>query len=167
MKTIVCVDREWGIGSANELLYSIPEDMKYFREKTLDNVVVMGLATLKSFPGENPLKRRVNIVLCDDPAFEKEGVTICASIDEVLETVKQYDTDSVFIIGGASVYAQMLPYCDTAYITKVDCARPADKYFPNLDEMPEWECVYEGEEKEYGELKFRFTEYKKTSDIKE
>ncbi|MBR0112265.1 MAG: dihydrofolate reductase [Clostridia bacterium] len=162
MKTIVCVDKAWGIGSANDLLYHIPDDMKFFREKTMNSVVVMGLATLKSFPGGNPLKNRVNIVLCDDPDFRKEGVILCGSIDELIQTLDDYDTDSVFIIGGASVYAQMLPYCDTAYVTKVDAVSPADKYFPNLDEIPGWECVCESEENEYEGLKFKFTKYTKT-----
>ncbi len=161
MKTIVCVDREWGIGSANDLLYHIPEDMKFFREHTLGKVVVMGLATLKSFPNAAPLKNRINVLLCDDPSFESEGVIMCGSIESLLETLKSYDTDDVFVIGGASVYAQMLPYCDTAYVTKVDSEKPADKYFPNLDEMPDWECVDESEEREYEGVKFKFTEYKK------
>ena len=161
MKEIVCVDNNWAIGRANDLIYHIPDDMKYFRQKTTGNVVVMGLATLKSFPGGRPLKNRVNIVLCDDPDFRCEGASIVYSIDELLEAVSGYDTDSVYVIGGASVYAQMLPYCNTVYVTKVDSESPADKYFPNLDESEEWELTEESEEYDYNGLKYRFTVYNK------
>ena len=97
-------------------------------------------------------------------AFQRgaDGVILCGSIDEVISTLDDYDTDDVFIIGGASVYAQMLPFCDTAYITKVDAVSPAEKYFPNLDEMPEWKCVSVGEENEYEGLRYRFTKYTKS-----
>lgn len=161
MKEIVCVDNNWAIGRANDLIYHIPDDMKYFRQKTTGNVVVMGLATLKSFPGSRPLKNRVNIVLCDDPDFRCEGASIVYSIDELLEAVSGYNTDSVYVIGGASVYAQMLPYCNTVYVTKVDSESPADKYFPNLDESEEWELTEESEEYDYNGLKYKFTVYNK------
>ncbi len=163
MKTIVCVDNNWAIGSSNDLLYHIPGDMQFFKQKTTGNIVVMGLATLRSFPGGRPLKERVNIVLCDDPSFECDGTIIVSSIDELLEALKSYDSDSVYIIGGASVYAQMLPYCDTAYITKVDSESPADKFFPNLDLTEGWEMTEESEEHVYKDLKYRFTVYKNTS----
>ncbi|MBR4451126.1 MAG: dihydrofolate reductase [Clostridia bacterium] len=161
MKEIVCVDNNWAIGKSNDLIYHIPDDMKFFRQKTTGNVVVMGLATLKSFPDGRPLKNRINIVLCDDPSFECEGAVIVSSIDELLRETAKYNTDDVFIIGGASVYAQMLPYCDTAYITKVDSESPADKYFPNLDEIEEWELTEESEEYDYNGLKYKFTVYNK------
>ncbi|MBQ6544031.1 MAG: dihydrofolate reductase, partial [Clostridia bacterium] len=137
-----------------------PGDMKYFKEKTTGNVVVMGLATLLSFPEGKPLKDRTNIVLCDDPDFKCDGATTVGSIDELLEEIKKYDTDSVYIVGGASVYAQMLPYCDTAYITKVDASSDAEKFFPNLDENEDWILSSESEPAEYNGLVYKFTEYK-------
>lgn len=161
MKTIVCVDNNWAIGNSNDLIYRIPDDMKFFKNKTVGNIVVMGLATLKSFPGGKPLKDRINIVLCDDPDFKCDGAIIVSSVNELLGKISEYDSDSVYIIGGASVYAQMLPYCDTAYITKVDSESPADKYFPNLDETEEWELTEESPEYEYNGLKYKFTVYKK------
>ena len=161
MKEIVCVDNNWAIGKSNDLIYHIPDDMKFFKQKTTGNIVVMGLATLKSFPGGKPLKDRINIVLCDDPDFECEGTILVSSIDQLLETVAEYNTDLVYIIGGASVYAQMLPYCDTVYVTKVDSESPADKYFPNLDEAEEWEMTDESEEFDYNGLKYKFTVYNK------
>ena len=164
MKTIVCVDNNWAIGSANDLLYHIPADMKHFKEKTIGNVVVMGLATLLSFPGQKPLKDRVNIVLCDDPDFECEDTILVSSIEELFEELERFDTDTVFVIGGASVYAQLLPYCDTAYITKVNAESPADKFFPNLDEDENWAMTKESEEFEYNGLVYKFTTYTNIKD---
>lgn len=160
MKAIVCVDEGWGIGYKNQLLYRNPVDMKFFKEKTIGNVVVMGLNTLKSFPGGNPLKDRVNIVLCNDPEFSQEGVTIADSIESLFEILKRYDTNTVYIIGGASVYAQLVPYCDTVYVTKVEGKKEADAFFPNLDEDENWVCAKQTETQEHNELKFKFTTYK-------
>lgn len=160
MKTIVCVDNNWGIGSANQLLYSIPGDMKFFREKTTGKVVVMGLATFLSFPKQQPLKNRVNIVISNDDNFQRDDVIICSSIDEGLDKIKEYNSDDVYVIGGASIYAQMIDYCDTAYITKVDASRPADKFFPNLDEKENWVLTDVGEKLEHEGLFYKFCTYK-------
>ena len=162
MKTIVNVDNNWGIGSNNDLLYHIPEDMKFFKEKTTGNVVIMGLATLMSFPHSKPLPNRVNIVLSADKDFTCEGAVVCFSIEEVLEEASKYDSDNVYIIGGASVYAQFIDYCDTAYITKVNSSKPADKFFPNLDEKEEWKITEESETFRSGDLEYKFCTYRKT-----
>lgn len=160
MKTIVCVDNNWAIGSGNELLYHIPADMKFFKEKTLGSIVVMGMATFLSLPGQKPLKDRMNIVLADDPDFHPDGVTVVSSIENLFETLDKYKSENVFAIGGASIYAQLLPYCSTAYVTKVDASGPADKFFPNLDEDENWILAKESEEMEHNGLKYRFTTYK-------
>ncbi len=160
MKAIVCVDNNWGIGNSNQLLYSIPADMKFFREKTTGHIVVMGLATFLSFPKQQPLKERVNIVISDDKDFQRDDVIICSSMNEVLEKIKDYNSDDVYVIGGASVYAQLIPYCDTAYITKVDASRPADKFFPNLDKEEKWHISEESEIFEHNGLNYKFTTYK-------
>ena len=164
MKTIVCVDNNWAIGCSNDLLYHIPADMKHFKEKTMGNVVVMGLATLLSFPNRKPLKDRVNIVLCDDPDFQCENTIIVSSLEELFEELERFDTDTVYVIGGASVYAQLLPYCDTAYITKVDAESPADKFFPNLDEDENWVMAKESEKFEYNGLSYKYTVYTNIKD---
>ena len=108
MKLIVNVDRQWNIGCDNGLLFSIPEDMKFFRQTTTGKVVVMGRKTLDSFPGGRPLKNRVNIVLTRDSSFEREGTLVCHSVQEVFDAVKDYNTDDVFVIGGESVYKMFL-----------------------------------------------------------
>ena len=144
MREIVVVDKKWGIGKNNDLLFSLPEDMAFFRKETTGKIVVMGSNTLKSLPGGNPLKNRTNIVLW--PGGEKrDDCIICESLDEILETLKQYPTDDVYIMGGAMFYKTMLDYCDTAFITKVDADGEAQVFFENLDKRDDWYCETEGE----------------------
>ena len=159
MNTIVAVDRNWAIGRGNKLLCSIPADMKFFRETTTGHIVVMGRKTLESFPGGRPLKNRVNVVITKSASYEKEGAVIVHSVPEALEYLKQYDTKEVFVIGGESIYRQMLPYCDTAYVTCIDEAFPADTWFPNLEKDESWTCAEESEVLEHEGLTFRFRKY--------
>ncbi len=161
MKAIVNVDNNWAIGNGDSLLNHIPADMKFFKEKTTGNVVVMGRATFMTFPGPKALPNRVNIVLTSDKSWSAPDVIVCHSLDELFEQLERYDTNTVYIIGGSKVYEQLISYCDTAYVTKVDSAKPADKFFPDLDKIPEWNVIDEGEENEHNGVKFRFTEYKK------
>ena len=162
MKIIVCVDANWGIGYKNELLVRIPSDQKFFRETTTGKVVVMGRKTLESFPGGKPLKNRVNIVLSSsDKTSKVEDEIYVKTIDDCLELLKQYNEDDIYIIGGASIYKQFLPYCDTAYVTKVDREFSADTYFPNLDKDDEWEIVSESDEQTYFDNTFAFLTYKR------
>ena len=107
MNLIVAVDKNWAIGQDNKLLAHIPEDMKFFREKTMNQVVIMGRKTLESFPGENPLKNRINIVITTDKTYKKENAIIVSSIEEAIIEAKKHNKD-VFVIGGASIYKQML-----------------------------------------------------------
>ena len=162
MKSIVAVDRKWGIGKKNGLLFSLPEDMKYFKEKTLNKVVVMGSNTLKSFPNGKPLKDRVNIVLF--PGGEKrEDCIVVDSLDELKTVLKNYDTDDVFIIGGAMFYKTMLPYCSEVLVTKVDADGDAEVFYENLDLLPDWTCETESEETETNGYKIKFTVYKNSA----
>ena len=161
MREIVVVDKKWGIGKNNDLLFSLPEDMAFFRRETTGKVVVMGSNTLKSLPGGNPLKNRTNIVLW--PGGEKrDDCIICESLEEILETLKQYPTDDVYIMGGAMFYKTMLPYCDTAFVTKVDADGEAQVFFTDLDEHPDWSLAVEGEpiQSTSGNV-IRFCTYKK------
>ena len=162
MKAIVNVDKNWGIGIGNELLNPISPDLKFFKEKTTGNVVVMGRSTFLSFPGQKALPKRVNIVLTTDMTWSVPDVTVCHSLKELFLKLEEYDTDSVFNIGGASVYDQLLPYCDTVYVTKVETSKPADKFFPNLDKKRNWYVDFEGEEQDFNGIKFKFMTYKNT-----
>ena len=161
MQIIVAADKHWAIGKDGDLLWHLPEDMKFFREKTTGNVVVMGRKTLDSFPGGKPLKNRVNLVLSRDEGFSREGAEIVHSMEEAIEYLNQYEPDQIFVIGGGHIYREFLPYCDTAYVTRVEETFEADTTFPDLDESSEWTLTEKGEEKEHNGLSYRFTTYKK------
>ena len=161
MNIIVAADKNWGIGKDNKLLVSIPADMKFFRETTTGNVVVMGRKTLESFPGGLPLKRRTNIVLTKDVNYQVKDAVLVHSVEELLEELKKYDSENVYVIGGDSVYRQLLPYCDIAHVTKTDYAYEADSYFPNLDEDPQWEVTASSEEQTYFDLEYTFVKYQR------
>ena len=159
MKAILHADKEWGIGKANGLMFSIPADMKFFRETTTGNVVVMGSNTLKSFPGGNPLKNRTNIVLW--PGGEKrDDCTVVGSLDELFAEIKKYNSDKVFVIGGAMMYKTLLPYCDEVLVTRVEAVGGADAYFENLDNNPDFELAYCSQPQETNGYTIRFTTYK-------
>ena len=161
MNLIVAVDKNWAIGNKGKLLVSIPEDMKFFRETTTNNVVIMGKNTLLSFPNGLPLKNRVNIVLTSDKNFTAKDAIIVHDMEEALSELKKYNTENVYVIGGSSVYEQMLEYCDTAYVTYIDYSYEADRHFPNLDKNPEWKLTEESEEKTYFDVEYYFRKYER------
>lgn len=160
MKLIVAADRNWAIGKNNKLMWSIPADMKFFRETTQGNVVIMGRKTLESFPQGQPLKNRVNIVITRNPSYKVKDAVVVHSVEEAIEESRKYDGD-VFVIGGESIYRAMLPYCDTTLVTRIDYAYEADTWFPNLDEDEEWELTDEGEEQTCFDLEYAFTRYER------
>ena len=160
MNVIVAVDKNWAIGKDNKLLVSIPADMKFFRETTKGNVVVMGRKTLESFPQGQPLQKRVNIVISQNENYQVKGAVVVHSIEEAVDEAKKYEGD-VYVIGGESIYRAMLPYCQMALVTKIDHAYEADTYFPNLDEDPEWELTGETEEQTYFDLEYVFQKYER------
>ena len=138
MNLIAAVDKNWAIGNKGQLLVRIPADHRMFREETLDKVVVYGRKTLETFPLAQPLDRRVNIVLSTNPNYKVKNATVVHSIEELLEELKQYPSEDIYIIGGESSYRQMLPYCDKLYLTEVEGGEnDADVYFPKLD-MRQW-----------------------------
>ncbi len=138
MKAILSVDANWGIGFKNRLLERVPEDMRFFRWMTLGKVVVMGRETFESLPGREPLKDRTNIVLSTHKELEWQGLTVCGSLEELFAELAKYPPEDVFVIGGESVYRQLLPYCSEVYITKFHKAYEADRHFPCLDENKAW-----------------------------
>lgn len=158
MRAIFCADEKWGIGKDNGLLFSLPKDMKFFRETTKGKVVVVGRKTLESFPGGQPLKGRVNIVLSSKEP--KEGTVGVKSLDALFELLKNYPEDEVFVIGGESVYNALLPYCSEVYVTKVAADGKADTFVPNLDEEEAFVLAAEGEPVEDNGYTLRFCTYK-------
>lgn len=161
MNFVVAVDENWAIGNKNKLLVSIPNDMKMFRELTTGNVVVLGRKTLETFPGGQPLKNRTNIILSRNEDYAVNGAVVVHSVEELLEELKKYDSEDIYVIGGDSIYKQMLPYCDTAHVTKIDHAYEADSYFPNLDKDPEWEVTADSDEQVYFDLTYHFVKYER------
>lgn len=160
MKEIVAVDRNWGIGYKGNLLERIPEDMKFFKSKTLNKVVVMGRATLESLPNGNPLKNRTNIVLSRTKEYKDKDIILCNSKKEALEVLKNMDESDIFIIGGESIYKTFLPHCTEVYVTKIDKEYNADKYFVNLDNQSGWELIEESDTHTYNGIAFKFCTYK-------
>ena len=161
MQAIVAVDRNWGIGNKGSLLVSIPADHKMFRQETVDKTIVYGRKTLETFPMARPLDKRRNIILSRNAGFHVNGAEIVHSVDELLELVKDEPSEDVVVIGGAMVYQELLPYCDTVHVTKVDYSYVADAFFPNLDESPEWELTAEGEEQTYFDIPYTFVKYER------
>lgn len=161
MNIIVAADKNWAIGKNNKLLVSIPADMKMFRQTTTGKVVVMGRKTLESFPGGQPLKNRTNIVLTRNPHYQVKGAVTVHSLEELLEELKKYEAEEIFVIGGESIYRMLLPYCQVAHVTKIDHAYEADTYFPNLDETGEWEITQDSGEQTYFDLEYEFLKYER------
>lgn len=161
MNLIAAVDKNWAIGKNNELLVSIPNDMKMFRQTTMGKVVVMGRKTLESFPNGLPLKNRTNVVLTRNQDYQAKGAIIVHSMEELLEELKKYEEDDIYVIGGEQIYRQMLPYCKVAHMTRIDHAYEADAYFPNLDEMEDWEITAQSDEQTYFDLEYYFVKYEK------
>ena len=159
MNAIVAVDKNWAIGNKGKLLVSIPNDMKRFRELTTGKVVVLGRKTMATFPNGQPLKNRTNIVLTKDSEYSAGDAIIVHSIDELLEELKNYPTEDVYIIGGDSVYKQMLPYVDTCEVTKIRWGYEADSYFPNLEKDDEWKIEDESEEQTYFDTEYTFQKW--------
>ena len=161
MNLIVAVDENWAIGKDNKLLVSIPSDMKFFRETTTGKVVVMGRKTLESFPNGLPLKNRTNIVLTRNRDYQVKDAIVVHSVPELLVKLDKYSSEDVYVIGGDSVYQELLPYCDVAHVTKINHVYAADSWFPNLDETGEWEITGESEEQTYFDLIYHYRRYKR------
>lgn len=162
MNIIAAADLNWGIGKDGDLLDNIPEDMKFFREKTTGSAVIMGKNTFLSFPNQKPLPKRLNIVLTRDESFRPEGVTVCRSMDEAVEAAKkEYENEKIFFIGGESVYREAEKYADTAYITKIDKEYEADRFLLNFDENENWFISCEEMIKTEKGIYITFVTYKK------
>lgn len=161
MNLIVAVDNNWAIGNKNELLIRIPNDHKHFREETTGKVVVLGRKTLETFPQGLPLKNRTNIILSTKSDYQVKDAIVVHSVEELLEELKNYADEDIYIIGGDSVYKQLLPYCSVAHITKIDHVYEADAYFPNLDEDEDWEITAESDELTYFDIPYQFLKYER------
>jgi len=157
MNLIVAVDENWAIGRGGDQLVYISADLKRFRALTTGHPVILGRKTLATFPGGRPLKNRRNLILSATPGYQVEGAEVYADVDSLMENAP----DDAFVIGGESVYRALLDRCDTAYVTKILASYPADRYFPDLDKLPDWQVAEEGDVLEEDGVKFRYVTYKK------
>ena len=159
MIAIVAVDKNWGIGKdGNQQLFIAP-DLKRFKDFTTGNTIILGRKTVATFPNGKPLKNRRNLILSRNPDYAPEGGEVYPDLDSLLAQVT--DPDNTYVVGGASVYHTMLPQCHRAYITKIDGEFPADCWFPNLDEDPEWEVESEEDWQEHDGVRFRYVNYRR------
>ena len=161
MELIVAVYDDWGIGRDGTQPIALSADRKFFRDTTRGAMVIVGRRTIADFPGQKPLPGRVNVALSRNAA-EIPGFTLCRSPEEAVELAKT--ADRAMVIGGGSVYRQMIPYCDTAYITKVHVTPESDTYFPNLDQDDGWylaETLQSGEE---NGISYEMLLYKRSED---
>lgn len=159
-KLIASADKNWAIGKENRLLVTIPSDMKLFQQMTMGQIVVMGRKTLESFPNGLPLAGRENVVLTRRKDYKVKNAVVVHDLDSLQSYLKE-KKEEIYIIGGASVYRQLLPYCDTAYITRINHQYEADAYLPNLEQEEEWELVKKSEEQTYFDLEYIFTVYRR------
>ena len=136
MELIVAVYDDWGIGANGTQPIALNADRKFFRETTRGAMVIAGRRTIEDFPGQKPLPGRENVVLSRN-ATEIPGFTICKTLGEAADLAD--NAQRAFVIGGGSIYAQMLPLCQKAYVTKVHATPDSDTYFPNLDNDPNWQ----------------------------
>lgn len=158
MFAVVNVDSRWGIGKENRLLVTIRADLQRFRHLTEGKTVILGRKTLETFPGGRPLKNRHNLILSRDTSFSVEGAEVFRDLPSLLAALPE-DTGDVAVIGGASVYEVLLPYCDRVFLTRTLTELPADRFFPNLDTLPNWRAVHTSEAMEENGLQFRYIDY--------
>ena len=163
MDLIVAVDKNWAIGNKGELLVSIPEDMKFFRQTTMGSVIVLGRKTLAGFPNGLPLKGRDNIILSTNEDYNVRGATVVHNKDKLFEELKKYKDRQIFVIGGGTVYEMLLPYCKYAHVTKINYSYVADTHFPDLDALDNWNVVEESDEHTYFDLEYFFYKYENSN----
>ena len=161
MNLIVAAAQDWAIGNEGGLLWHLPEDMRFFKRMTTGNVIIIGRKTLESFPGGRPLKDRINVVVSRNEGLEVPGAQVVHSVSEAVMFCSQFEQERVFAAGGGHIYKEMLPYCDTAYVTRVYAMFKADTYFPDLDADPHWEVADPGVTKEHEGLSYAFMTYKR------
>ena len=161
MQIIVTCGQGFTIGKDNERLVSIPADLKWIRRETEGGTVVLGRKTFEKMTGSPVLGTQKILVLSTDKNYHPRGATVCHSIEELLKEVETEPSERVYCIGGESLYQQLLPYCDTVHMTKVDYPYEANRYFPNLDDSEEWRVAEESEENTYFDLEYTYVRYER------
>ena len=161
MNMMVTADDNWAIGYRGMPVASIPMDMKFFREETAGKVVVMGRKAVDTLPGRRPMAGRHNIVLSRNSKLKVKDAYVISSLEALLEELKKYPSEDIYVIGGESVYRSLLPYCDLVHVTKLHHAYQADAFFPDLDRAADWELTGDTEEMTYFDIEFQFLRYER------
>lgn len=161
MNIYVTVDANWSIGNNEQLLVRIPRDHKLFLEETAGKVIIMGRKALQTMPQGLPLQGRTNIVLSQNKGLQIKGATVVHSLKELFVLLEQYPTEDVYVVGGESIYEQLLPYCDVVHVTKMDHVYASNKSFPNLEEDASWRLVADSEEQTYFDIAYEFLKYER------
>lgn len=159
MIAIVNVTPDWGIGKDGGLLVAVKDDLRRFRRLTEGKTVILGRKTLATFPEGKPLKNRRNLILSGSRGYQVEGAEVCRTLAEVLEKLADTPSEDVFVIGGACVYRQLLPFCACAYVTRTFIDAPADSFFPDLDALPNWERLAASEIMEENGIPYQYIDY--------
>lgn len=157
MNIIVCVDENYNIGCNNSLLFNLKKDLEFFKQITLNKVVIMGRKTFQSLPNSKPLPNRINIVMTSKTNID--GCICVKDLPTLLDTLKQFDNTEIFVIGGQQIYNLLLPYSNKAYVTKVFASKTGDTTFPNLDQLPNWNLSHTSEVFTENGVPFCFTQY--------
>ncbi|NLF80188.1 MAG: dihydrofolate reductase [Clostridia bacterium] len=167
MNLIAAADQNWGIGYQGQLLCHVPADLRRFKELTCGKTVVMGRATLESLPGGRPLPQRRNIVLSSslEPCGAAQGCQVAVDLPRLFEALSRYDSEDIFIIGGAQLYRDLLPYCRRAYITRLLAAYPADRHLPDLDQLSGWRLTSQSPLQRHGEISYRYCQYENAAPL--
>lgn len=170
MEIVVLVDKNWAIGKAGDQVVRIKADLARFRELTADGILIYGRKTLLTFPGGRPLPERENWILSRNKAFQAEGALIFHSLEELQAARRKAEKDGkkFYVIGGAEVYAALLPYCEVCHVTEVEKAyEGADCYFPRLDHSADWREVWRSEKMTAGRrepFSFSYVRYERCRD---
>ena len=159
MNLILAADENWAIGYQGGLLAHLPGDMKYFRKTTLHKTIVMGRKTFESLPG-GALKHRENIIL-SRKEYQAEGASVVHTLGELQDLLQGKAEEDIFVIGGGEIYRLLLPYAQKVYLTKIRATFPADTYFTNLDNLPEWHLTQQSEEMQENGIGYTFCIYER------
>ncbi|MED9903975.1 MAG: dihydrofolate reductase [Lachnospiraceae bacterium] len=159
MNIVVTVDENWAVGRQDKLLVQIPADQRNFQRLTMGGTVVMGRKTLQAMPQGQPLYGRNNIILSENRDFKVRGTQVLHSLEELYDKIKNISDEDIYVCGGESLYRQLLKQCDIAYVTMVEKAYDADRYFENLDRNEEWELLEESDEQTYFDITYYFRKY--------
>lgn len=159
MNLMVAVDQNWAIGNNGDQLVYLSSDLKHFRATTTGHTVILGRKTLATFPNGKPLKNRRNLILSTNPTLQIDGAEVFSNLTALLHAAPE----DAFVIGGGQIYTLLLPYCNCAYVTKLETSFPADTFFPNLDKDPAWTLSQQSQPMEEDGIRFTFCEYRRVS----